>query len=173
MSRASADLVNAVELAGRAATVDCTLELTEMPRLVEAGALPGTSANARLIFSLFEGRPLVEAQVEGIVVMTCQRCMAPCRCEISESAPLLIAASEPGEAAGGYETLIDDPERMSLAGVVQEQLLLGLPLVPRHLDSGQCRRNDELPTVRTSSPAAEDTQRPFANLRDLLNDAER
>ena len=173
MSRASANHVNAVELAGQAATIDCSLELPELPWLIEAGALKGTRASARLRFSLFEGHPLVDVSVDGLVVMVCQRCMGPCNCEVAESASLLVVARDLEEVPGGYDAWIDEPEHMSVAGLVQEQLLLGLPLVPRHAEIADCSGVNELQDVRASGPTLEEKQRPFANLRDLLDKSER
>ena len=173
MSRARPDLVNAVELAERGATLECKIELPEMPRLVEAGALEGTRASGLLRFRLFEGRPLVRIKVDGVVVLSCQRCLKPCECTVSEDASLLVVSSDLGEIPGGYESLFDDPENLSLAGAIEEQLLLGLPLVPKHADIADCGATGEVEVALTREAATEDKQKPFANLRDLLDEHER
>lgn len=169
MSSAPADLVNAVELAGRSATLERRLSLRQLPRLVEAGALEGTRASAELAFGKIEGRTTVEVQVSGELVLTCQRCLRPCTCAVNESASLVVMASDVEEVPGGFEPLLGDAERLSITELIEEQLLLGLPLVPRHAKTALCGEAPAAIAVSASEAAADETQRPFANLRELLD----
>jgi uncharacterized protein len=173
MSRAPADLVNAVELAGRNGRLERTFELPQLPRLVEAGALEGTRATAQLAFGRFEGRVTVEVRIDGQVVLACQRCMQPCGCEIEESALLAVVAQDTDELPGGYEPLLGDAERLSLIEVIEEQILLALPLVPMHATGERCEEVSQAAIDEESVTAAEDKQRPFANLRELLEKGRR
>ena len=168
MSPAPADLVNAIELAGREATLERQLRLSQLPRLVEAGALEGTQVRAQLEFGTFEGRPSIEVRVEGEVFLACQRCLKPCRCAVDESASLVVVARDTDEVPGGYEPLLGDPERLSVAGLIEEQVLLGLPLVPTHGTAAQCGAAAALAAVEAEA-VADEKQRPFANLRKLLD----
>jgi len=168
MSPAPADLVNAVELAGRAARLERTLGLSQLPRLVEVGALEGTRAHAQLVFGTFEGRTTVAVQVDGEVFLACQRCLRPCACDVDESALLAVVARDTDEVPGGYEPLLGDAERLSLAEVIEEQVLLGLPLVPMHDTAAECGAVATALDAAEDEPAVEETQRPFANLRELL-----
>jgi uncharacterized protein len=173
MSPAPADLVNAVELAGRAATLERHLQLAQLPRLAEAGALDGTQVRAQLEFGRFDGCTTITVRVEGEVVLACQRCLKPCACEVDESATLAVVARDTDEVPGGYEPLLGDPERLSVAELVEEQVLLGLPLVPTHATPAQCGAAAAALTADEAGPAADDRQRPFANLRDLLDKGQR
>jgi uncharacterized metal-binding protein YceD (DUF177 family) len=105
MSRAPADLVNAVELAGRAARLERTVGLPQLPRLVEAGALEGTRLHAELEFGNLEGRTTVAVQVDGEVFLPCQRCLRPCECDMDETALLAVVARDTDGVPGGYEPL--------------------------------------------------------------------
>jgi len=163
MSPARADLVNAVELAGRAAELDRELDLSQLPRLKEAGALPGTRALARLIFGLFEHKPTIEVHVGGTIVMLCQRCMRPCRSEVDESDSLIVVATDRDEV-DGFEPCVADPDHLSVPVVIEEQMLLAMPLVPMHADLSECRAPFD-----TGRAGDEEKQKPFANLRDLLD----
>jgi len=163
MSPARADVVNAVELAGRAAELDRELDLSQLPRLKEAGALPGTRALARLIFGLFEHKPTIEVHVGGTIVMLCQRCMRPCRSEVDESDSLIVVATDRDEV-DGFEPCVADPDHLSVPVVIEEQMLLAMPLVPMHADLSECRA-----PVDTGRAGDEEKQKPFANLRDLLD----
>jgi uncharacterized protein len=170
MSSAPADLVNAVELAGRSATLERRLSLRQMPRLVDAGALEGTRASAELTFGESEGRTTVEVQVSGELVLTCQRCLRPCTCAVYESASLVVMTSDADEVPGGFEPLLGDAERLSVTELIEEQLLLGLPLVPKHATTALCGAAPAAIAISATEAAADETQRPFANLRQLLDE---
>ena len=170
MSSAPADLVNAVELAGRSATLERRVGLRHLPRLAEAGALEGTRASAELAFGKFDGRTTVEVQVSGELVLTCQRCLRPCSCAVNESASLVVMASDADEVPGGFEPLLGDAERLSVSELIEEQLLLGLPLVPKHATTALCGAAPAAIAISATEAAADETQRPFANLRKLLDE---
>jgi len=173
MSHAPADRVNAVELAGRAATLERRLGLPQLPRLGEAGALDGTHVQARLEFGTFEGHATIEVRAEGEVFLACQRCLKPCACAVDEEASLVVVASDTDEVPGGYEPLLGEPERLSVVEVIEEQVLLGLPLVPMHASAAECGAAAAALAATGERPAADETQRPFANLRELLEKSQR
>jgi len=174
MSPAPVDLVNAVELASRAARLERTLGLPQLTRLVEAGALEGTRIVAGLTFGVFEGRTTISARVEGEVVLACQRCLRPCTCTVEESAALAVVARDTDDdVPGGYEPLLGDAERLSVVDLIEEQVLLGLPLVPMHATAALCGAAATAPIAAGTEPAADDRQRPFANLRELLDKGNR
>jgi uncharacterized protein len=173
MSPAPADLVNAVDLAGRAAVLERRLELPHMPRLIEAGALPGTRVRAGLEFGRFEGRATVAVRVNGEVYLACQRCLKPCACAVDEAATLIVVARDTDEVPGGYEPLLGDAERLSVTELIEDEVLLGLPLAPMHDTAAQCGAVAATLAAVETKPAVDETQRPFANLRELLDKGQR
>jgi uncharacterized protein len=168
MSPAPADLVNALELAGRAASIERDVVLAQLPRLIDAGALEGTRAHGELRFGLFEGRATVDARVSGTVVLSCQRCLKPCEVTIDEAAPLVVLATDEGAVPAGFDPILGNAERLPVIEVIEEQLLLGLPLVAMHPPGAGCPRGAE-----PAADEAPDRQKPFANLRELLDKGER
>jgi uncharacterized protein len=172
MSAAPANHVNAKELAARTAVVERSLQLSEMPGLAEAGALEGTNVQAVLRFGNFEGQTAVELRVQGVLVLVCQRCLKPCSCALDESAQLAVVESGDEELLGSHEPLVGNPERLSLQALIEEQVLLGMPLVPMHDESTPCgaaagaRELTGEPVM--SRMEDKDKQTPFANLRLLL-----
>ncbi len=170
MSPAPADLVNAKDLAGRAAAIERSLELRQLTRIADAGGQKGTRVQAHLQFGFFEGRTTVDIALEGVVVLACQRCLKPCECSLSETEQVIVVAADTDEVAGGYEPFVGDAESLSLAALIEEQVLLALPLVPMHDDEAECRKSASGKRVAKVEAEAvrDDVQRPFANLRDLL-----
>ena len=179
MSPGPADQVNAKELSARAAVVERRLELKQLDRVREAGGLPGTRIGAQLRFGAFDARTTVVVRVEGVAMLPCQRCLQPCMTAVDESAQVMVVRDEEEDVPGGYEPFVGTPEHLSLAALVEEQVLLALPLVPVHaVDDPQCRANSGEAASAPSRPlvvdrpaagaAVEEKQTPFANLRELL-----
>jgi uncharacterized protein len=179
MSPGPADQVNAKELSARAAVLERQIDLSQVERVAQAGGLSGTRIGARLQFGSFEGRTTVDVRVTGRAVLTCQRCLQPCDCEVDEMARVAIVRDELDDVPAGYEPFVGLPEQLSLAALIEEQVLLALPLVPLHeAGSLECRSTaaDGVPLAppaacsdsATADAAAAETQMPFANLRELL-----
>jgi uncharacterized protein len=179
MSPGPADQVNAKELSARGAVIERHLDLPQLERVAQAGGLPGTRVDAQLRFGAFEGRTTVDVRVEGTAVLECQRCLRPCEIAVDESALVAVVREETDDVPGGYEPFVGMPEQLSLSALIEEQVLLALPLVPAHAaGSPQCLPSAaELRPMAPASavePAAseeaavEKKQTPFANLRELL-----
>jgi uncharacterized protein len=179
MSPGPADQVNAKELSARAAVVERSLDLPSLERVREAGGLPGTRIDAQLRFGSFEGRTTVDVHVSGEAMLACQRCLGPCECALDETAQLILVADDTQDTPGGYEPHVAVPEHLSLAALIEEQVLLALPLVPMHAaDDAQCQaraaregeRADTSSAATTVAQATAEKQTPFANLRELLGE---
>jgi uncharacterized protein len=177
MSPGPAEQVNAKELSARAAVVERKLELSQLDRVRDAGGLPGTRIAAQLRFGSFEGRTTVDVRVEGVAMLSCQRCLQPYASGVDERAQVMVVRDEEESVPGGYEPFVGVPEQLSLAALVEEQVLLALPLVPTHTaGDAQCRSSGAEVVPLAPSPAkppaataaAEEKQTPFANLRELL-----
>jgi uncharacterized protein len=178
MSPGPAEQVNAKELSARAAVLERHFDLGRLERVAQAGGLSGTRIDARLQFGSFEGRTTVEIRVTGNAVLSCQRCLQPCQCGVDETAQVAIVRDELDDVPEGYEPFVGMPEQLSLAALIEEQVLLALPLVPAHeAGSPQCCSTaaDVVPlapaaarVAATADAVAAETQTPFANLRDLL-----
>jgi uncharacterized protein len=178
MSPGPADQVNAKELSARAAVLERHYDLAQFERVAEAGGLPGTRIDARLQFGACEGRTTADVRVAGTVVLECQRCLQPCAISVDESALVAIVREEMDDVPGGYEPFVGEPECVSLAALIEEQVLLALPLVPAHeAGAGECLSSaaEVVPLAPASAvgnaaevAAVEKKQTPFANLRELL-----
>jgi len=174
MSPGPADLVNAKELAARAALLERHVELDQLARVTAAGGLEGTRIDAHVRFGTFDRRSTVHVNIEGVVVMECQRCLQPCECPVEESANLMLVPLDTDVVPDDYEPLLGSAEQMSLAEVIEEQVLLAMPLVPVHADAARCavlagtEQPPPVAAVKSATQAAEDKQMPFANLREML-----
>lgn len=112
------------------------LGLDELPRVVDqvlrleaplTYALTGTQDGDKSFLSL---------QVSGRVWLSCQRCLGELRFELQVATRFLLVA--PGEewpvedmTEDGYDALPADAS-MDLAALVEDEVLLALPIAPRH-----------------------------------------
>ncbi len=88
-----------------------------------------------------QGRPELSLRLEGHLVLACQRCLGPLPFVLDVSTRLVLVQNE--EALPGLEDeeqgvdVIVAPDRLSVVDLVEEEILLALPLVPVHSE-GSC-----------------------------------
>lgn len=159
-------LVDADACARAGRTIERQFSVAQLPRLQESGARDGSRIDVRLQFSLYDGRPAIDGTVHGAVNLSCQLCMQPVAVPIDERFQVILVAEESAEEPGGYEPVIADAARFDVRWLAEEQALLALPLVPQHAP-GEC--DEEVATPRgMQQDASPGSQKPFENLRDLL-----
>ncbi len=62
-----------------------------------------------------------------------------------------------------------DPRRVDLAGLVEDELLLSLPLIAVHVGGESCLpQAPQALGAEDEAPAPQEMRRPFAGLKDLL-----
>jgi uncharacterized protein len=169
MPPAPADHIDAFLLASRGAALDRSFVLGDLPRVAEAGASDG-KISAQLRFLKVDSHPAVDGNLTGSLLMTCQRCWGDVTVEVAEPFELVIVPSEKEaeRVPEQYDAVITDALHLDVRALIEEQVLLALPLVARHADE-QCAPIELPPEVgKPVAPSSEQQQTPFANLRDLL-----
>ena len=108
-----------------------------MPRLAQSGC-SGSSVDFVLAGEINErGKPELKLAVDGSVRMQCQRCLGDVDLPLRFETRLELASSEAAILAAD-----DDIERvlaghaMSVAILVEDEVILALPMAPKH---EQCR----------------------------------
>jgi uncharacterized protein len=87
--------------------------------------------------------------------------------KIDEDFQVLIVAQERADEPGGYEPVIANASRLDLRWLVEDQVLLALPLVPMHT-MDQCGESSPESGPSREDEAAAAGQKPFQNLRDMM-----
>jgi uncharacterized metal-binding protein YceD (DUF177 family) len=78
-------------------------------------------------------------------------------------------AREDTPVPADYEAIPGDPRQVDLAALVEDELLLSLPLFAAHGAGEECMALGLQAARDTSSaPPANETRRPFAGLKELL-----
>jgi uncharacterized protein len=144
--------------------------LASLPRLAADLALTDGQAHARIDFARERGQPVARISVQARVPLRCQRCLQPVWIDCDTHSTLWLvtdpAKADVGEGNEmGLEPTLALDGRVALGELVEEELLLAVPLVPRHEDSRQCGVAAEAAAPQREEEAA---QRPFAGLGELL-----
>ncbi|MCW5611200.1 MAG: DUF177 domain-containing protein [Rubrivivax sp.] len=168
-------------LARTGATLQGTLPLAQMPRLAgsvlataDAEPAPATWTAAALLRPVTGGAPelWLHLQARAEVRLECQRCLQPMDQTLEVDRRFRFVRGE-DEAARLDEESEDDvlalPGRLDLLELLEDELILALPLVPRHETCPQ-----PLPAPTTAAPAApeagDERPHPFAALAALKRD---
>jgi uncharacterized protein len=178
MPRAPADPVEVDRLAAEGATLERDWPAGAFAHLADRLADPEGQVAAALRFHRIDGFAAVQGRVTAGLHLQCQRCLSTFEWPLDTTLKLCFVADD-GAAArvpGEYEPALAPGGRAELASLVEDELLLALPLVPVHADPARCAARDvtEVPAAARSGKAqardapASDVQRPFAQLRDWL-----
>jgi uncharacterized protein len=107
-----------------------------------------------------QGLPQLEGRVSATVDAVCQRCLEPCELELSADLRLLFAGEETQAAdESGFEVWELEEETLRPLDIVDEALVMAVPLAVLHEDDETCRAPDKAVEERR------DTIRPFAALK--------
>lgn len=160
-------VIDSLEFAAEGQSVTGSIALSQMPRLADLLSNHAGSLNCAL--SGFEECRFgtvklgLHLHISGRLALHCQRCLAEVVHECAVDSRLLLIP--PGEAwpeeeieADDYDALPAD-RALSVLTLVEEEVLLALPIVPRHADC-------QLPADAGSGEVS-DSRSPFAALAGL------
>jgi uncharacterized protein len=132
-------------LGKRQTTLAGELELRKLKRLTELLHSPasdvGGSVEASLRFQQRgDGWLGLTLDYRTTVELTCQRCLEPFNEDIAGQVDLAVAASEPPPAAvpEGLDAVELDEGRLLPARLIEDELIVSIPLVPKHARVEDC-----------------------------------
>lgn len=136
------------------------IEQNKLSRLAQLLYAAGGSVKATLQFrQRKDGRVTLALDFETTVELTCQRCLEPVTEHIAEHVDLLIVKDDTVTVPEGYEPLELNGDRLQPAQVIEDELIVSIPLVPKHVrveDCGSLARRlaalAEDPTQKVPSP---------------------
>ena len=177
-SQVSTECVDAMPLAARGATLNREFRLADLARLADWAMDEQARAHLTARFHLIEKRVGVAGRVTANLRLVCQRCLAPVETPVDDEFHVVLVSSENemDQLPEQQDSMIANAAQLELGWLLEEQLLLAMPLVPLHAKLAECAQiasNVETNEVKQrdtpQSAASLDTQRPFADLRELLS----
>jgi Predicted metal-binding, possibly nucleic acid-binding protein len=159
--------INALHLAQCGQSLTGRIALSLMPRLTQLLNSSCGYAKVQATFGV-DGQSVryVQGQAEAQLQMTCQRCLEPMVLAVTAKISLGFATSE--EAAqrlpAVYEPYIVTSESVSLATLIEDELLLSLPIIAVHPDPEACGPLAHMAARAPEKQQVHDNNNPFAVL---------
>ena len=163
--------IDPIQLSERGARLTGSLPLKSMPRLAQ-GSLEGSGdVMVDLAFERQEGEKvfIMHGVLRVRLQVTCQRCLETMDLDL-EAAPWLIllkSGERPEQQEGDADILVTD-KPLSLSALVEDELLLVLPMVPMHAPD-RCQTKVRVARVARVTPdqAGRGGKNPFSVLDQL------
>lgn len=157
----SAGHIDGLQFARSGSVREGTLDAGQLPRLAELH-FAVRRAGFRLSGAINgNGKPVLNLRATAEGSMPCQRCLGQVDLALSVDAELLLSRSlEEIESADDELDRVLADRAMDVAGLVEDELILELPMVPRHEACGPA-------AVKVQDAAAGAKPSPFAALAAL------
>lgn len=169
MSRALPLFLDLAQGARQDTRLQGRIAVAELPRL--AAVLVSDSGVADIDLHIgadASGRRVIKGVIAAELQMVCQRCLEPAALEVRAEPHLAWARSDADieDLPEEYDPLVAADGHVMLADLVTDELLLALPIVPRHPDEAKCGKR--MPQAARPAPAPEEVKKtPFAVLAEL------
>ncbi len=173
----AADPLDVGQLAAQNTQLAREFPIAGFARFKESLARPDGSAAVRFRFHPAGAFPALEGSVRARAWLVCQRCLREFEAALESPVRVAFVArdAEAGRVPDEYDAVTAPGGRIALSELVEDELLLALPLVPMHASPQECAQelaaaSAILPSEPTGAvPAAKNpVHRPFAELRAVL-----
>jgi len=135
-------------------------EMSRLQGLVLSGSRPEPVTVDLQFERVGQGTRQVRGAIRTQVEMACGRCLKPLKVEIVAQPLFVLLQAGETEPEEGESLVVT--AALSLAELVEDELLLAMPMSPGHAE-WQCEL--ALPTSMGKAPVAEKRANPFAELR--------
>ena len=171
LPKEAADLGQLVEYTGKVGDFERLVEIVAADMVAASGSDRQRNWRAmpvaiRLEFRWADGMqgvPAVVGRAAGQIPAICQRCLKAFDLLLDTSIDMLLVAPAESASVDGHEVWELDDDAVRLVDVVEESLVMAMPLAPTHEIGEQCMALDAEDTNSGS-----ETVRPFADLRSQL-----
>ncbi|MDH0893930.1 MULTISPECIES: YceD family protein [Pseudomonas] len=159
------------KLADRGVTLEGEMPLASFERLCDPLADNAGTVHAKLVFERDERRAVtIHSELEVEVKMVCQRCLElvalPIRSECHYA--VVKEGADTQSLPKGYDVLEVGEDPLDLMTLVEDELLLALPIVPAH-DPEECQQPAGVETPESSEDEVSRSN-PFSVLAQLKRD---
>lgn len=168
------DQIDPWRLAVEGGQLNGVIALAALPRLVAELVHPHGEVNLTLSAGIdLQGVRFIAGCVRTEVALVCQRCLGPLQWPLDIAVRLGLVHNEAGadRLPDEYEPLLVLEGLIRIADLVEDELLLALPLIPRHDAMQECEANGYQTPSGKVAPHIERGQ-PFATLASLLRNTD-
>ncbi|CDH43375.1 MAG: DUF177 domain-containing protein [Candidatus Competibacteraceae bacterium] len=164
------DKIDPWRLAAESGRLEGTLALAALPRLAAVLDHLNGAVSVSLVAGIdHQGIRSITGGLRTVIELTCQRCLEPLPWPLDVTVNLGLVRNEAAahRLPDEYEPLLVAEGFIRVADLVEDELLLALPQIPRHVDVQECEANDYRAPSSEPAPNTEPVQ-PFATLASLL-----
>ena len=173
MSREYPDWLDPWKAADGRRTLSGTMPLSRMPRLLPLLAESDGEARFSAGFA-FDGQGMVtiSMEVEAQLPLICQRSLELYQQAVERSSLLGVIEEMDEESSmpGNYEPVLVEHRRLALLDLVEDELILGLPQVPKKPDLDDDKLLTGLGETSEDLTRKENMRQPFAGLAEQMKD---
>jgi uncharacterized protein len=153
--------------------IDFKIPLAELPRVSHELIGKDGEASGHVRFSRHMGHAVADLDVRAAPEVVCQRCMQPMRWPMNVKSRIALVSDYDAadRVPDGMEVFLVEADSVSVRDLVDEEVMLALPHVPRHDEGSECAGRDVvLPGQKADADesANAQVQKPFAQLGELL-----
>ncbi len=156
--------IDSQDFARNGSEISGVVPVTEMPRLLEVLENPQGMLSYTVRGGLgSRGDPLLKVSVTGQCQLRCQRCLSAMDYPVHVDACLMLRDQAGLDALGDDEDECDSilaEAQLDVLNLLEDEILLSLPIAPRHDDPGVCQ-------AVGGSNATGEAKNPFAALAKL------
>lgn len=165
--------INPWRLASENGRLEGELALAAMSRLAALNRADGKVAISLVAGVGEKGVHFIEGELWADIELDCQRCLGPLRLpvKVKIALGLIRSEAEADRLPSQYEPLLVPDSGIVVSDLVEDELLLALPQIPRHENWRECEANGY--AAPDAAPPNADTRQPFAVLASLLPDSKR
>lgn len=164
------NLIDPMLLADKNASVEGQLSSSGFDRLADLLFSDVDNIDVKLLFRKNGRLATIEGHISAILPLKCQRCLESVEWPVSSDIKLGVVNSleQANKLPDGYEPLLlFDENKIPLKNIIEDELLLNLPSVPKHQDNCLVpkilnKKPEPLPKIARAS-----TENSFSILADL------
>lgn len=127
--------IDPIKLADQGCELEGGIALADLKRLDDLLANRDGQVYFQLQFgSDAEGMRVITGQIKAKLVLICQRCNQPMDYPVDLKLNLspIVSDKQAAQLPNDYEPLVTNGEPVSLISILEEEILLNLPMIPKH-----------------------------------------
>jgi uncharacterized protein len=120
-----------------------------------------------------QGLVTIDLRVKAALPLVCQRSLQTYVERVDRRSQLAVIEdmADQEELPEHYEPVLVEERRLALADLVEEELLLAVPQVPRNPDAGELELPEDISVETSPGRKEEPTHRPFEGLAGLMKES--
>jgi len=172
LAREIPDLIDPFRFARLQRVVDGVLPISKLNSLKGLPIIPEGFLEVTANFGIdAQGIFYIKGEIIFNLKLECQRCLQALPCVLSTTFAIspIKDEKESEKLPSYYEAFLLEEDKISFKRLVEEELILNLPLVPKHSETEDCRLEANIDLSGKANVKAVNVSNPFTVLQNLIN----